>query len=119
MTKRGFVLDRIFPGLYYLLFAIPDIKPVFPFLNSQILQTTYIGVTIHEPLFGGFLVCNLICAITMFLPKLKKLLISICITIPFISTSNILKGYLIIFANIFIIGFIKIKFYVKITFRKG
>ena len=73
MTKRGFVLDRILPGLYYLLFAIPDIKPVFPFLNSQILQTTYIGVTIHEPLFGGFLVCNLICAITMFLPKLKEL----------------------------------------------
>ena len=73
MTRRGFVLERIFPGLYYLLFAIPDIKPVFPFLNSQIVQTTYIGLTIYEPLFGGFLVCNLICAITMFLPKLKKL----------------------------------------------
>ena len=73
MTKRGFVFDRIFPGLYYLLFAIPDIKPVFPFLNSQLVQTTYLGLTIHEPLFGGFLTCNLICAITMFLPKLKKL----------------------------------------------
>jgi hypothetical protein len=73
MTKRGFVLERILPGLYYLLFAIPDIKPVFPFLNSQIVQTTYIGLTIEEPLFGGFLVCNLICAITLLLPKLKKL----------------------------------------------
>lgn len=72
MTKRGFVLERIFTGLYYMLLAIPDVKPIFPFLNSQVVQTTYLGITINEPLFGGFLICNVICIITLFLPKLKK-----------------------------------------------
>ncbi len=85
MTRRGFRLDRIFLGLYYFLFAPGQITLKFPFiapLPEKIisegvstfapLPTSYLGVTVYEPMFGGFFFSNLICFLGLLFFKFKK-----------------------------------------------
>ncbi len=85
MTKRGFHFDRIFTGLYYFLLAPGQIILKFPFLRAlpeelvlsgvstfEPLNISYVGVTIYEPMYGGFLFINLISILGLFFYKFKK-----------------------------------------------
>ena len=74
MTLRGFNIDRVFLGIYYMLFKSPDISLVFPFINKIFVDTQYMGVTISEPLFGGLITCNLILIVGLFVKKFKNLI---------------------------------------------
>ncbi len=85
MTKRGFRFDRIFTGLYYFLLAPGQIILKFPFIKAlpeelvlsgvstfEPLNISYVGVTIYESMYGGFLFINLICILGLFFYKFKK-----------------------------------------------
>ena len=74
MTKRGFVFDRIFLGLYSFLFEPTRINPVFPFIVGYNINSTYIGTTIHETMYGGFFFTNIICFLGLFFFKFKNLI---------------------------------------------
>ena len=54
MTHRGFHLDRIPFGLYAYLFQPPVFGSQFPFLRQAYLDPSYQGITIYEPMFGGY-----------------------------------------------------------------
>ena len=54
MTHRGFHLDRIPFGLYAYLFQPPVFGSQFPFLRQAYLDPAYQGITIYEPMFGGY-----------------------------------------------------------------
>ena len=86
MTRRGFRFDRVFLGLYYFLFAPSRISLVFPFIMSDEVVTSYVGVTIFENMFGGFLFINLIALLGLCFFKFKKvinnkLLFNMCLTL--------------------------------------
>ena len=71
MTKRGFELDRISGGIFYLIFQTPNIISIFPFINETLYETNYLGIVINDPIYGGILGSNLVlfCAL---IPKLFK-----------------------------------------------
>ena len=50
----GFHLDRIPFGLYAYLFQPPVFGSQFPFLRQAYLDPAYQGITIYEPMFGGY-----------------------------------------------------------------
>lgn len=54
MTHRGFHFDRIPFGLYAYLFQPPSLGSQFPFLRPAYLDPSYQGVTIYEPMYGGY-----------------------------------------------------------------
>lgn len=54
MTHRGFHFDRIPFGLYAYLFQPPSLGSQFPFLRPAYLDPAYQGVTIYEPMYGGY-----------------------------------------------------------------
>ncbi len=74
MTKRGFRFDRIFLGLYYFLFAPGRISLVFPFVISEEVLTSYVGVTIFENMYGGFFFINIITLLGLCFSKFKKVI---------------------------------------------
>ena len=74
MTRRGFKLDRIFLGIYYFLLAPTKITPIFPFIEKAKLSTMYLGKTISESLYGGFLFINLISILGILSFKFKKVI---------------------------------------------
>lgn len=53
MTQRGFALDRWGLGIFEYLFRPPAISATFPFLTSSMPETSYIGFTSREGMFGG------------------------------------------------------------------
>lgn len=54
MTHRGFHADRIPFGLYAYLFQPPVLGSQFPFLRQAYLDPAYQGITIYEPMYGGY-----------------------------------------------------------------
>ena len=74
MTKRGIKFDRIFLGLYSYLFEPARITTIFPFIQNYSVQTSYIGKTISENMYGGFFFCNLICVLGLLCFKFKKVI---------------------------------------------
>jgi len=60
MTKRGFELGRIPVALFRYLFQCPNVSGDFPYLQVTSGGTTYLGQTISEGTFGGFLTVNLL-----------------------------------------------------------
>ncbi len=73
MTRRGFILDRIGLGIFYLLFHFPTIKATFPFIMTENISTNYMGVTIYEPVYGGLLIVNGLLWLGICFFKFKKL----------------------------------------------
>lgn len=77
MTHRGFVFDRFFPGICEYLIQPPQFSPSFPYLqpiNFETENIDYIGITIMEDCYGGYLwLCPafLIVAV-MFFKKLRN-----------------------------------------------
>lgn len=74
MTKRGFVLDRLFLGLYEFLFAPTRITTLFPFIEKYHLATNYLGLTIEENIYGGSFFINLICLLSLIPKTFKKII---------------------------------------------
>ena len=74
MTKRGFVLGRVGLGLYSLLFQLPSYRGTFPFLTDTAFATNYMGTTIHEQLFGGVFVTNVLLLISLGIKKVKSII---------------------------------------------
>ena len=74
MTKRGFKFDRIPTGIYHYLIAPISISPIFPFITRYNITTTYLGTTISESMYGGFLYTNIICILGILSYKFKKII---------------------------------------------
>lgn len=53
MRYRGWVWDRVPLGLVAYFFWPIRLKPDYPFIDSVYLNSTYMGVTIQEPAYGG------------------------------------------------------------------
>lgn len=58
MVLRGTVPERLVDGLFLYLLQPPTITTSFPFLLPSDQTTTYLGLTMVEPLTGGVLVCQ-------------------------------------------------------------
>lgn len=55
MTGRGFRPERLGLSFFTYFLQPPEISATFPFLNSTALDTSYLGTTISEAMFGGIL----------------------------------------------------------------
>lgn len=73
MTKRGFVFDRTFLGVYTYLFSPANYTSVFPYLLPKVVETTYMGTTIGESFFGGFIFNNIITILGLLAFKFKTI----------------------------------------------
>lgn len=60
MTKRGFELDRIGGGIFYLIFQTPNVISIFPFIKETSYETSYLGIVINDPIYGGIISTNLL-----------------------------------------------------------
>ncbi len=54
MTRRGFVLGRIPLGLFSYLLQPVQLNSQFPYIEQILVESGYMGITITEPLYGGF-----------------------------------------------------------------
>jgi len=53
VSNRGFVYDRLGTGLFYYLIQPYVIDPIYPFLKTSYIMTSYMGVTIRQDIYGG------------------------------------------------------------------
>lgn len=60
MTKRGFHIARLVPGLWSFLFQLPSVNIEFPYIRITQFNTAYQGSTIHEASIGGIFTTNII-----------------------------------------------------------
>ncbi len=72
MTHRGFHVDRIPFGLFAYLFQPPSVSSQFPFMNQTYLDPAYQGITIYEPMFGGYFFLYPMTLVLLALPKAKR-----------------------------------------------
>ncbi len=112
MTKRGFVLGRSALGIFSYLFQPPAYSPRFPFISDVWFYTNYMGVTIHEYLFGGILFNHFLLCINLFVFKFKNslklkglfhfcimsILFSVMIVIADTQLAGLLQRYMVDFA---------------------
>ncbi len=107
MTKRNFNLSRIWTGVYNYVFQIPNLSDQYPFILDTPFHTNYLGITIIEPMYGGFFMTHPICWILVFVYGLKDKLnkvtfqviiiliaISFCIIVMDIEMAGILPRYI-------------------------
>ena len=91
MTHRGFHIDRIPFGLYAYLFQPPSLSSQFPFLKSTYMDTTYQGVTIYEPMFGGYFFLYPMTLVVLAIPRVRRALSA--------------KGLMPVFVGCLVLGF--------------
>lgn len=72
MTQRGFELDRLPIGIFSYLFQLPVITPNFPILKETVFTSTYVGMTIQEPTYGGLMMTNVLAACSLLIYPLRK-----------------------------------------------
>lgn len=72
MTHRGFHVERIPFGLYAYLFQPPNLGSQFPFLNQTYMDPAYQGVTIYEPMFGGYFFLYPMTLVLLAIPLAKR-----------------------------------------------
>lgn len=72
MTHRGFHFDRIFLGIYYYLFILPDWSVCFPFIYESAKTTSYEGLTWFEGMSGGFFSNRIIIYLNFGIMKAKR-----------------------------------------------
>lgn len=53
VSNRGFVFDRLGTIIYYYLLQPCVIDPIYPFLKTSHIMTTYMGTTIRQDIYGG------------------------------------------------------------------
>ncbi len=71
MNHRGFNLDRLLRGLFCFLLQPPVMKTDFPFMESALLSSDYMGKNLCEYAYGGAFVTNLT-LLSVFVPLFKK-----------------------------------------------
>ncbi len=69
MNHRGFNLNRLLRGLFSFYFQPPVLTSDFPYIESAIVTSSYMGRNIVEFLYGGIFATNLIC-LSVFAPLL-------------------------------------------------
>ena len=74
MTRRSIKIDRNLSGLFSYLFETTRITTVFPFIETYISETSYIGRTVREYMCGGYFFQNLICIVSLIPFLFKKVL---------------------------------------------
>ena len=57
MTKRGMNVGRLAPAFFAYFLQPPCVTGVFPYLQPEPFDTTYLGQTIREVTFGGIFAC--------------------------------------------------------------
>ncbi len=57
MTKRGMNVGRLAPAFFAYFLQPPCVTGVFPYLQPEPFDTTYMGQTIREVTFGGIFAC--------------------------------------------------------------
>lgn len=57
MTLRGFDFVRAGEGVFYYLLQPPVLTTTFPFLQPTLINYSFPGMTVSEPLIGGMLTC--------------------------------------------------------------
>lgn len=72
MVHRGFHADRIPFGLYAYLFQPPVLGSQFPFLQKAYLDPAYQGITIYEPMYGGYFFLYPMTLVILALPRVKR-----------------------------------------------
>ena len=94
MTKRGFNIARIWDGVYSYLFQIPNLSNRYPFILNTEFRTDYLGITIYEPMYGGFFMTHILCFILCFVFWLKDMfrkdILYITLILIFISLSIVI-----------------------------
>ena len=53
VSNRGFVFDRLGTIIYYYLLQPYVLDPIYPFLKTSYIMTTYMGTTIRQDIYGG------------------------------------------------------------------
>ena len=72
MRHRGFVWDRTFLGLFSYLFQPAKIEATFPFIRMFFVETSYLGITITEGMFGGVIFNNPFLWLSVFVVAFRK-----------------------------------------------
>ena len=72
MRQRGFVWARSFLGIFSYLFQPTKIEATFPFIKAVSVQTTYLGKTITETMYGGVIFINPFLWLSVFVAFLRK-----------------------------------------------
>lgn len=89
MVHRGFHVDRIPFGLYTYLFQPPVLGSQFPFLQKAYLDPAYQGITIYEPMYGGYFFLYPMTLILLVLPRVRKGLQSKGLFVPLLVASGL------------------------------
>lgn len=74
MTSRGFVWDRMAPAAYSYLFQLPKMTSAFPFIRFADFDSSYMGVTIRESMYGGIFAYSPLLWLIFAIPLIKNLL---------------------------------------------
>lgn len=67
MNHRGFNFDRLFKGLFAFFLQPPVLSMDFPYLDSSVLKSDYMGKNLTEFVYGGCFVTNLM-LLSVFVP---------------------------------------------------
>ncbi|MCL1830960.1 MAG: hypothetical protein FWG21_05980 [Oscillospiraceae bacterium] len=73
MTVRGFVFERIWPGLFVYLIQPGAIDLVFPYIKPVSLTIEYVGTNINEATFGGLFATNAFAVWSLLILKAKQI----------------------------------------------
>lgn len=120
MTKRGMETGRIPLALFTYLFQLPNLSAVFPYVHQTAQNTVYLGKTISEGTYGGFLAVNLIplagfCVLrhgkwfgkngkSMYAAAWMSMLLGIAVTVIDAEAAGILLRYYSDFGWLFYLG---------------
>ncbi|MCR4755314.1 MAG: hypothetical protein K5868_07245 [Lachnospiraceae bacterium] len=72
MNHRGFNLDRLLRGIYCFLFQPPVFTTDFPYMQSAVIESSYMGKNLTEYTYGGVFATNLT-LLVLFVPLIMKI----------------------------------------------
>ncbi len=96
MNHRGFNADRLARGLYCFLFQPPVMTTDFPFMQTSVIESAYMGRNLTEYTYGGvFAACPLLLSLAALLfGKLKGMAReAACIIVTFTVGALIISGF--------------------------
>jgi hypothetical protein len=82
MTSRGFVWERMGVASFMYLFQLPKLTSVFPFIRNCDFDSSYMGVTIRETMYGGIFSYSPLLWLYAFVPKFKETLKKYKLLVP-------------------------------------
>ena len=72
MTGRGFKVERVGLAFFTYFLQPPNINAAFPFVDRVEINTSYLGTTITEAMFGGIFMTIPILWILLLIPSMSK-----------------------------------------------